>query len=491
MSSEQPSPTHPSSARSRRVDLGWVALLILFLLSLPLVTPRLYAVDSVEYFVYLPSLIFDGDLDFYDEYTHFIQRNPDAGIEGVRDKRDPATGLPLNVAPVGTAVLWAPFYLLVHAGLLLARSLGAAVVADGLSRPYILVVCYASVGYAFAGLLLSYRLCRWFFSSLASALAVALAWLATPAFFYSHVSPPWSHSASLFTVALFVTVWYETRGERTPAQFLVLGLLGGLMALVREQNGLFLLMPAIEGLLAYGEILRRWWGARAPGPGDAAPASGRSPLTALLPLLGRHLLLVGGVVLAFLPQLAAYRVLNGRFGPNPTVGYKFTWSAPYFFRVLGDPHYGLLVWSPVLVFALWGLVCVYRRDRLLAVASGVAFLSQVYILGAFLTWHGAGSFGQRRFINCTVLFALGLAALISWLRAKGWPGWVLVGLGGLLVVWNGGLIVHWIRYQADRQAGLVWRHLPRRIFWEIPQQGPDLIRRLLFDRSSLYENQGN
>ena len=102
--------TRPGIAWLRRADPGWVGLLVLFLLSLPLVTPRLYAVDSVEYLVYLPSLLFDGDLDFSDEYAYFMQLNPQAGIDAFV-KYDPTTGLPLNVAPVGTALLWSPAYL--------------------------------------------------------------------------------------------------------------------------------------------------------------------------------------------------------------------------------------------------------------------------------------------------------------------------------------------------------------------------------------------
>jgi hypothetical protein len=467
-------PSHPVSTRQCRVDTGWVALLILFLLSLPLVTPRIYAVDSVEYFSYLHSVLFDGDLDFTNEYRYFQQINPNAGMEGLlgQDKLDPITGLPRNIAPVGTALLWSPAYLLTHGGVLVARALGATVPADGLSRPYILAVCYASTLYAFAGLFLCYRLCRRFFSAFASALAVAVTWLATPAFFHSHASPPWPHSASLFAVALFLNVWYDTRQKRTPGQFLLLGLLGGLVALVREQDILFLLIPAVEALVAYAQAFRqRDW-------------------PALLRLLGRHALLLTGTILAFSPQLVVYRILNGRFAPNPTVAGKLTWWSPSFFQVLGDPHYGLLVWSPVILLALLGLILVWRRDRLLAVVLGVAFLAQVYITGAYSTWMGAGSFGPRRFINCTIIFALGLAALVSWAREKRVPAWVLATVGGLFVFWNSALMLNWILYRDERQLGLLWDRLPRRVFWEIPSQGLDLLRRLLFERSGFYDNPG-
>lgn len=464
--------SRPGWIRRFRTDPGWLALIVLFLVSLPLVTPRIYAVDSVEYFVYLPSLLFDGDLDFSDEYAYFLRLNPHAGIEGVLNKRDPSTGLPLNVAPVGTALLWSPAYLVAHGIVLLLRVLGVPVTPDGLSRPYILAVCYASTLYAFAGLLLAYRLCRRLFAPFPSALAVSVVWLATPAFFYSHASPPWSHSASLFAVALFLTVWYGTGADSPRRRFFLLGLLGGLVALVREQDGLFLLLAAVDGILTYGGIVRQKAWRR------------------VLPLLGRHTLLAAGAALAFSPQMLVYRVLNGRLGPNPTVSGKFDWASPHFFQVLFDPHYGLIVWSPVVLLALLGFLLLFRRDRRLGGGAALAFLAQVYLAGCFLTWQGPGSFGQRRFINCVVLFALGLAALIALAQKKRWPVWLLTGLGGIFVLWNAGLMANWILYPAERNAGLLWDRLPRRLLLELPRQAADLLWRLFLARHTLYRNPG-
>ena len=63
------------------------------------------------------------------------------------------------------------------------------------------------------------------FGGFLGVLAVVTAWLATPAFHYMVVAPPWSHAASLFAVSLFIYVWYRTRGvtQRTPRQWLALG----------------------------------------------------------------------------------------------------------------------------------------------------------------------------------------------------------------------------------------------------------------------------
>ena len=49
-------------------------LAVVFVLSLPAVTPRLYSSDEIQYFSYLRSMWFDRDLDFENEYQYFYDR---------------------------------------------------------------------------------------------------------------------------------------------------------------------------------------------------------------------------------------------------------------------------------------------------------------------------------------------------------------------------------------------------------------------------------
>ena len=95
----------------------WALLIAVFVISLPAVTVRFYASDEIEYFAYLRSMWFDGDLSFDNEYRYFYDR----GIaRGWRFKEtfldgETATGKRLNFAPVGSAILWSPFYILTDA----------------------------------------------------------------------------------------------------------------------------------------------------------------------------------------------------------------------------------------------------------------------------------------------------------------------------------------------------------------------------------------
>ena len=87
-------------------------LIALFLLSLPLVTTRIYASDEVQYLSYLRSLWFDRDVSFENEYQHFY----DSGVvhyPGFHEtflERQTETGRRITFATMGSALLWSPFY---------------------------------------------------------------------------------------------------------------------------------------------------------------------------------------------------------------------------------------------------------------------------------------------------------------------------------------------------------------------------------------------
>jgi len=121
-----------------------IVLSALLLSSLVLVTPRIAESDAVEYFSYLPSVLFDRDLDFKDEYTVFYHEDPEgrAGFKETFLDRETATGLKLNFAPLGTALLWSPFYVAAH----------LVVGGDGLSQPYRTAVALGSAIYGALGL---------------------------------------------------------------------------------------------------------------------------------------------------------------------------------------------------------------------------------------------------------------------------------------------------------------------------------------------------
>ncbi|HET7218246.1 MAG TPA: hypothetical protein VFJ02_09360 [Vicinamibacterales bacterium] len=487
---------------SRRELLVLVAA---FALSLPAVTPRIYASDEIQYFSYLRSLWFDRDVSFENEYQHFYEQNIGRG-EGFHATFLEAyteAGRRPSFATIGCALLWMPFYAAGH-----AVAIARGYPTDGFSHPYIAAVAYGSAFYAFAAVLLSISAAR---RVVGHGLAAGvIVWIGTPLLFYAYVSPPYSHACSAFAVALFVTVWLRGRESWTPAGAVALGLTGALMAMVREQDVILLIGPAVDFFVTVvvhrdgsGCINQR---SRGPTPartslapsrsaaatGAAESTSGLDPRQPGSPAFSRALLIAGAGLMAFLtgslPQLLAYKALNGHYGPSRLVVRKMSWSAPHAWEVLASPQHGFLLWTPLAAIALAGLVMLaLRSDSPARRVAGCALLmvaAQIYVSGSVESWTVAGAFGQRRFVALTILLTIGLAAVLAVARRTPWRAPVAIAIA-IAVWWNLALIAQFGTGMMNRQRLELGKNAYD-AFITIPALAPDLAGRYLFDRGSFY-----
>jgi hypothetical protein len=81
--------------------------------------------------------------------------------------------------------------------------------------------------------------------------------------------------------------------------------------------------------------------------------------------------------------------------------------------VLFSLNHGLFAWTPVTLLAAIGLIPLARRDALTGWAALGVVLLAVYVNASVSDWWAGEAFGARRFIGCTVFFALGLAAVLA------------------------------------------------------------------------------
>ena len=453
--------------RTRTTAWSTAALALIFALSLPAVTTRFYASDEVQFFAWLRSAAFDRDADFDNEYRYFA----DTGAmrdEGFRitflDETNEA-GRRRNFTPIGTAILWAPFFALGH-----VAALATGAPANGLSQPYIAAVTYGSAMYGFLALLLTHAIVRRVVGD-ASWIPTFVVWCGTPLLFYMYVAPGFSHACSAFAVSLFLWIWLRVRSDWTPAGAAYLGASAALMAMVREQDLFFAAGPALDFL--------RWSFRGAP-----IAAVARSAATGVFT-----------TALVYLPQIAAYQALNGHPGPGREVARKMTWWSPHAFGVLWSTEHGLFFWTPLALVAVLGLIwlAIGRTRHSAPDASWVALVAiimvglQIYVSGSVESWTVAGSFGQRRFVSLTPILALGLAVWTARARAASGPA-PRVFVGALILVlvwWNLGLMAQFGLHLMDRQRLSLGRNA-RTTFVDLPLEMPSLVARYFTDRSSFY-----
>src|ERR1700737_2562795 len=275
-------------------------LLLFFLLSCALLNPWGHG-DGVGYYAFARAPLIDHSFNFERDYI--------AANTGFREARLDSQGRPRqefrtrtghldNHFTVGPAMLWAPFLLLAHGGVLLARALGSQVAADGFSAPYRLAMAFGTVFWGFLGLLLAFRVARQYAGGLWAFLATVAVWWASSLPVYMYFNPSWSHAHSAFAVSLFVFYWHQTREQRTLRQWFVLALIAGLMLNVYYANAMLLMILVVEALREYSAAFRQRTGNR-----DGVSY-----------ILAKHFLFVAITLLCLLPTFVSrYIVYGGPF----------------------------------------------------------------------------------------------------------------------------------------------------------------------------------
>ena len=457
-------------------------LLLLFLLSLPFLNPWVRG-DGVGYYAFARAPLIQHNFDFTEDYRHANEsfRAPRFDENGQpKSEFRTSTGHLENHFTVGPAILWTPFLLLTHAGVLLARALGSSVAADGFSAPYRITMAFATAFYAFLGLLLSFRLARQYVEERWAFFATLAVWWASSLPVYMYFNPSWSHAHSAFVVALFLWYWHETRSSRSLTQWIVLAVITGLMLNVYYPNAMVLAVLAIE-------IARRYFHAFRPDP-SAAPDSGpRVPQ-----LLLRHFVFAAVLVICLLPTLITRYIIYGNAFESGYIPLgDWLWTSPVFLSVLFSSNHGLLFWTPILFFSIAGLFIFWRWQRRAGTPFLAAFLAFYIFISCYPDWAGISSYGNRFFVSLTPLFILGLAVFLDRIpqlfRSRRAALAAACALVAVFTLWNAGLIFQWGSHLIPARGPVSFSEILHNQFFVVPRQLSSDLQRYVFKRKALMQ----
>lgn len=333
----------------------------------------------------------------------------------------------------------APFFPLAH-----ALTKWSNLSPDGFSLYYQHAAGLSGLVWIVAGLAVLRRLLLRSFGDGVTAATLAAVLLGTNLFHYATFDSTYSHPYSFFLFAalmLLTAMWHERPTARAS---LLLGLVAGLIVLVRHTNVLFLTLVPL-----YGHIARR-----------------TSPVARSTSHVARVLATAALVVV---PQLWIYYQATGRPVVSAYGELGFNWSDPQVFGVLFGTAKGLFFWSPILLLGAAGLVLLARsgREASAFVLPGCLFLAaNTYLIASWWDWQFGGSYGHRGYVDSLPVFALGLAAVFeraSRRPAATWPMAVgVVSLGALsifqmLQYWHGIIPFQDTTWAQYRELFLEWR----------------------------------
>jgi hypothetical protein len=460
-----------------RLRLHLAILTAFFVATLPLVNPLVHG-DGVGYYAFLRAPLIQHNLRFEEDWRHgnlaFAESRLNSDNQ-LKPNQYTSTGYIGNLFTIGPAILWSPFFMLAHVTVLVADWFGAQIPADGFSLPYRVLVAVGTAFYGFWGLLLSYLLARKFVKPLWAFLATLGIWLGSGLPVYMYFNPFWSHAHSAFIVALFLWYWDHTRPNRTLWQWVVLGLISGLLVDVYFVNGVFLLIP-------FGESLRVYVNKLILNDGKAIANQFALNLVYLTTF---------GVVI--LPTLLTRKIIFGgmlRFGSYTVLPWN--WRAPYWSSVLFSSDHGMLTWTPLLGFALVGLLIPHpacaRIKTYFVLAAGAFY----YVISSYPYWDGMSSYGNRFFVSLTPVFVFGLALLLD--RVGGLFRSIRLAYAtqslaiGLFVLWNLAFIFQWGTHMVPVRGKIVWSSMVHQQIFDVPLRITHSVETYFTRRGEMMQN---
>lgn len=376
--------TTTAGPRSRwTVLLLFVVLCVMRVASL---TPNELSWDVFGYYLYLPATFIHHDPLLHDiGWVHEAMRTHEVSGTLYQLSTAPDDSTPIYFFLMGMALCYAPFFLLGH---VIAIASGAP--ADGFSAPYQVAVAVGCMVYVGIGLVHLRRILLRYFSDTVAAAVIAVIVLGTN--YLQFTTAKDLETASFLFCWMAVLVWNTLRWheEQRRANLLWTAFAIALITLIKPSEVLCGLIPLL-------------WGVH-------DRASFRAKVR-LLAVHGKDLLyaaVLGLCVLA--PQLLYWRTMTGGFlydsYKNPGVGLDLT--RPHIGEVLFSFRKGWLIYTPVMLFALAGLVPLYRRLRPVFWAVVLYGAVSFYIIASWSEWWYGASYSIRPMITLYVLLALPL-----------------------------------------------------------------------------------
>lgn len=396
--------------------------------------------DAMGYYLYLPAQFIYDDLS----YLRFV---PDIMREyaptGSFYQAFPVPGGPEGTQvmkyPIGLALLQTPFFFIGH---WVAGWRGYA--QDGFSAPYQVAIAFGGMTYGLLGLGMLRRVLLRYFSDALTAVTLALLVLGTNLLQYSvfDAAMPHVYDFALYALLLWATIRWHEQPRRWLAA--AIGLVLGLLILTRPSEAVAVLLPLLWGISSMDtarqklQLLRRRW---------------------------PDVLLLGGFAfLGVLPQLLYWKWATDSFVFYSYQEQTFSFLKPHTWPVLFSFRKGWLIYTPLMLLALAGLVVLWRRYRSIALAVTGYFVVNLWVVSAWDVWWYGGSLGQRALVASYAALSLALAALLAWAfgpRRRAAAVWLLAPLMVLLVDLN--LFQHWQYMYGYINA----EDMTRRYYWAI------------------------
>jgi hypothetical protein len=340
--------------------------------------------DVIQYYSYLPAYFIENDvtLTFLNKYKK-IPPNIYWHLVAPDGKR-------YFKMTMGLSILYSPFFFGAHCFAINNQTFPA----DGYSLPYKIGLVISTLFYAMLGLWLLQKLLSNYYNKYVVSIVVIVIGIGTN--FYNYASNNdllMSHVYSFFLFALFlnlVVYWFKQPQILTA---LFLGLVLGLIALVRPTNAIIGLALVFYGVNNWSELKMRF--------------------TFFFNHFPQVIMMVFFAIMVWVPQMIYWKMQIGSYLYFSYAGESFFWNNPHIFEILFGFRKGLFIYTPLIMLSYFGIFFCFKQLKLWRLTLITFIPLNLYIMSCWWCWWYGGSFGQRPMIDSFPLLAIPMAELIN------------------------------------------------------------------------------
>ena len=335
--------------------------------------------DAEGYYQYLPAIFSGGDL------KHLTYAVP---LEN---------GNTLNIFHIGVAILQAPFYLI-------AEFLGAifGYPRDGRSDIYMFLLGIGASVYLALGLFFIQFFLRNFFEKGVILISVIGVFFGSNLYYYSTLEVGMSHVYSFFLFSLFLFLIHRFHESQTFSGAIMLGLIAGLIIVIRPNNGIVILALIFYGLNSLREVGPRmtWW----------------------IRQYKLVLTMIGAAFFIAFFQMWYWYTVAGKWilFSYGQIGQQFFWTKAVMGKVLFSSQNGFFIYAPIMAFALIGIFWGAMKKQNTFFVFLVIWALAWYIFSSWWCWWFGGAYGHRAFIEYFALLFPGMAFFINKIKQSKW-----------------------------------------------------------------------
>ncbi len=342
--------------------------------------------DVISYYGYLPGIFIYKDLSM--GFLNDPNARPSIAGSKFWYLETPEGGRYFKM-PIGESIMMTPFFLMAH-----ATSITMGLPSNGYNYVYDYFVVVSAWFYAFLAMLILSKILRHFgVRDFAIGLTILCLFLGTNLFYYSTLEAGMSHIYGFF---LFVLGIHQTiKWHQQPSRWhsIALGLIIGMMIIVRPTNLFFALFPLFYNVASIQTLKDKW----------------KLFFTEWKNVM---VVCVCAAAVVFI-QLFAWKAGTGHWFIYSYGEQGFHFDRPEIWKGLFSYRKGWFLYSPVLLLAIPGFYLLWKRARNVFLPSLFVIVPTIYVILSWWCWWYGGSFGMRALIELSAIMAIPLALLFD------------------------------------------------------------------------------